>query len=139
MISLIPTLTHSDARNASVEHVVDHILHAADRIGFDHIGIGSDFDGMEIGVIGVEEVSKLPNLVSCMLSRNISRADIEKVLGKNIIRVFENVEKTCTDLNGEPVLEDKVKQLWNDDFRAWVREKYPDAERHHKYSEALGG
>lgn len=129
MISLIPPFTCSDPTVADVDNVVDHILHAAKKIGFNHIGLGSDYDGMLKAVNGVEDVSQWPNLVATMLSRGIKRKDVEKVIGLNIIRVLKDVEEVAKKARVWPVLEDEVKQLWNENFRAFVRNEYPDAER----------
>lgn len=133
MISLIPDLTKSDANQASVNDVVDHILYVAERIGFAHIGIGSDFDGMEKGVAGVEDASKFPNLVACMIHRGVTTSDIELIIGRNLIRVMESVEDTVKRLRDSTVLEDEVKQLWDERFRAWVRAKYPGAEKDNRH------
>ncbi|KAF2815499.1 uncharacterized protein BDZ99DRAFT_197355 [Mytilinidion resinicola] len=129
MISLIPPFTHKDGAAANVDHVVDHIVHVAERIGFDHIGLGSDFDGMTKAVNGVEDVSKWPNLVAKMLSRGIARENVEKVLGLNVVRVLNDIESVSRSSKDWPVLEDKVEQLWDEDFRAFVRKAYPNAER----------
>lgn len=131
MISLIPPFTHSDTAVADVDNVVDHILHAAEKIGFDHIGLGSDYDGMFKAVNGAEDVSQWPNLVAKMLSRGITKKDVEKVIGLNIIRVLKEVEEVARNAKGWPVLEDEVKQLWSENFRAFVRKEYPQAERDH--------
>ncbi|KAF2501662.1 hypothetical protein BU16DRAFT_477513 [Lophium mytilinum] len=129
MISLIPPFTHRDSAAANVDHVVDHILHVAERIGFDHIGLGSDYDGMTKAVNGVEDVSKWPNLVAKMLSRGIARDNVEKILGLNVIRVMKDIESVSRSSKDWPVLEDKVAQLWDEKFRAFVRNEYPNAER----------
>ncbi|KAJ2902512.1 renal dipeptidase family [Zalerion maritima] len=129
MVSFIPWLTHGDAEKANVDHVVDHILHVAHRIGFGHIGLGSDYDGMPKAVAGLEDVSKYPTVVARMLERGVPRVDVEKVMGLNVIRVLkevENVARVSSSLL--PVLEDGVKQLWNDDIRAFVRREYPSAQ-----------
>ncbi|KZF23919.1 hypothetical protein L228DRAFT_218164 [Xylona heveae TC161] len=130
MISFIPSLTHSDSKAATINHVVDHICHVANQIGYSHIGLGSDYDGMVCAVKGLEDVSKYPALVASMLARGIAREDIKKVLGFNIIRVLTDVENVSrAHKNKLPVLEDEVKQLWNDNLRAFVRQVYPNAER----------
>jgi membrane dipeptidase len=129
MISFCPAMTHAEAESASIDHVVDHILYVANRIGFEHIGLGSDYDGMERSVIGVEDVAKYPNIVAKMLERGIERSDVEKVIGLNVIRVMEDVEKVANATSRTlPVLQDEVKQLWVNEFRAWCREQYPNAE-----------
>jgi membrane dipeptidase len=127
MISFIPALTQAEASRADINHVVDHIEYVARRIGFDHIGIGTDFDGMERSVGGLEDVSKFPDLVALMLSRGINRGDVEKVIGHNVIRVLRDVERVAEERDAKlPVLEDKVEQLWDDNIRAYVRRVYPD-------------
>jgi membrane dipeptidase len=62
--------------------------------GIDHVGIGSDFDGVS-GYLpqGMEDVSKLPNITAELLKRGFSEADVKKVLGENILRVMGEVEK----------------------------------------------
>ncbi|CAG8328687.1 unnamed protein product [Penicillium salamii] len=92
MITFIPSLIYEDTQKSSVDHVVDHIIYAGDLIGYDHIGLGSDYDGMFSAVHGVEDVTKWHVLVSKMLERGISAPNIEKVLGLNIIRVLGKVE-----------------------------------------------
>ncbi|KAF2877967.1 membrane dipeptidase-domain-containing protein [Massariosphaeria phaeospora] len=129
MISLVPHLTHTNSSKANAHHVVDHMEHVADRIGFNHVGIGSDYDGMENGVVEVEDVSKLPNLVACMISRGMSEENVGKILGGNLIRVMEGVEVAAEQLRAESVLEDTVKPLWDEQFRDWVRSLYPNAEK----------
>lgn len=130
MITLIPSLIHEDAANANVDHVVDHIMYAGKLIGYDHIGLGSDLDGMFSAVQGIDDVSKWHNLVAKMLERGISRSNIEKVLGLNIIRVLEATELCASKLkNTSPTMEDSVKQLWKDNFRAMVEGVYPHAEK----------
>jgi len=130
MISFIPNLTHKDAAMADIDALIDHIVYVGKRIGYDHLGLGSDYDGMVKAVTGLEDVSKLPRLVARMRSRGISRQDVEKVIGLNVIRVLCAVEDVAKSLSGEPVLEDKVKQLWGPNMRDFVMREYPDAEPH---------
>ena len=110
MITFVKRFIHATPENADVDHVVDHMVHAANLIGWDHVGIGSDFDGMDGAPRGLEDVSKFPNLVARMLARGIAPVDVEKVLGLNIIRVLKGVEKTAERLRGSPVLEDVIRQ-----------------------------
>jgi membrane dipeptidase len=128
MISFVPSFSHNEAEKASLEHVVDHIEHAAAQIGYHHIGLGSDYDGMEKAVTGLEDVSKYPQLVLAMLNRGIARPDIEKIIGLNLIRVLSEVGAVAKSSREarKPALEDVVKQLWNDDIRAYVRSVYPE-------------
>ncbi|KAG6051595.1 hypothetical protein E4U39_000423 [Claviceps sp. Clav50 group G5] len=129
MISFIPWLTNKEPEKATVDNVVDHILHVGNRIGFDHLGLGSDFDGMPSHVQGLEDVSKYPNIVAAMLQRGISTENVEKIMGMNVIRVLREVEDVAASQKGLlPVLEDAVPQLWDDGIRAYVKKLYPHAE-----------
>ncbi|OKL56653.1 hypothetical protein UA08_08298 [Talaromyces atroroseus] len=130
MITFIPSLIHVDASKASIDHIVDHIMYVGGLIGYDHIGLGSDYDGMFSAVKGVEDVAQYPFLVAQMLERGIARSDIEKVLGHNVIRVLKDVEAQAMICKArDPVLQEGVKQLWNDNFRAMVEQTYPRAEK----------
>lgn len=79
---------------AELSDVLDHIDHVVSLVGVDHVGIGSDFDGVGDSLpTGLKDVSAYPNLVDGMLKRGYSNADIEKILGENLLRVWEAVEK----------------------------------------------
>jgi membrane dipeptidase len=69
--------------------LVDHIEHVAKVAGVDHTCLGSDFDGMPAFPVGLENVSKLPALTAALQARGFSAADIEKILGGNVLRVLE--------------------------------------------------
>jgi membrane dipeptidase len=74
------------------EKIVEHIDHAAKVAGVDHVGLGSDFDGATMP-LGMEDASKLPKLTDALLKKGYSEADILKILGGNILRVMEQVER----------------------------------------------
>ncbi len=79
---------------ADVEKVADHIDHVRALIGIDHIGLGSDFDGVGNTLpTGLKDVSQYPNLIYVLLKRGYSDADIEKICYKNVWRVWNEVEK----------------------------------------------
>ena len=79
---------------STLSQVLDHIDHVVELIGIDHVGIGSDFDGVGDSLpTGLKDVSTYPNLVQGMLDRGYSRKDIEKVLSGNLLRVWSEVEK----------------------------------------------
>jgi membrane dipeptidase len=80
----------------SWEKIVEHIDHAVKVAGVDHVGLGSDFDGATMP-IGMEDASKLPKLTTALMEKGYSAADVEKVLGGNILRVMEQVEKGAGD------------------------------------------
>ncbi len=81
---------------ASVEGVLDHIDHVVKLVGIDHVGIGSDYDGVGDSLpIGLKDVSTYPNLVQGLLDRGYSEQDIEKILGANVLRVWRKVEEVA--------------------------------------------
>ncbi len=73
--------------------LIDHIDHAVRIAGIDHVGLGSDFDGFRISLVGMEDCSKLPNITRALLARGYSEHDIRKILGENVLRVFRQVIK----------------------------------------------
>ncbi len=76
--------------------LLDHFEHAAKVAGVDHVGMGSDFDGVSDQLPqGMEDISKIPNLVGGLAERGFSDSDIEKILGANTLRVMREVEKTA--------------------------------------------
>lgn len=77
---------------ATIDEVADHIFHAAEVAGIDHVGIGSDFDGVPALPHGLETAAGLPDLTARLLERGMSEGDVEKVLGGNFLRVFDAVE-----------------------------------------------
>jgi membrane dipeptidase len=99
--------------NATLAHVVTHILHIGNRIGFDHVGLGSDFDGIPRTPEALDDVSKYPDLVAELLRRGVSDEDAAKVVGGNVLRVWKAVEDVSKQLKaqGEPVLEDDLPKL----------------------------
>ena len=76
---------------ATVEDVADHIDHAVKIAGIDHVGIGSDFDGIAATANGLEDVSKMPALVAVLLKRGYPEADLKKILAGNFLRVIREV------------------------------------------------
>jgi membrane dipeptidase len=69
--------------------VIDHIEHIARVAGADHVCIGSDFDGIPVGPVGLDDVSKLPFITRELLRRGFDAADIRKILGENVLRVLD--------------------------------------------------
>ena len=76
---------------ATVEDVADHIDHAVKIAGIDHVGIGSDFDGVSGPPNGLDDVSKMPALIEVLLERGYSDRDLKKILGGNTLRVIREV------------------------------------------------
>ena len=76
-----------------VEEIVDHIEHAISLAGIDHVGIGSDFDGIEVPPKGVEDISKTGLVFDEMRRRGYSETEIEKVSGQNLMDVYKRIIK----------------------------------------------
>ena len=84
---------------ATVEDVANHIDHIKNLVGINYIGIGSDFDGTGgLLPVGLDDVSKYPNLVYELLKRGYSDGDIQKILGGNLLRVWKQVEEISEKL-----------------------------------------
>jgi membrane dipeptidase len=78
---------------ATLAEVADHFDHVIELAGVDHVGLGSDFDGVGDSLpVGLKDVSQYPNLVAEFLRRGYSEADIAKILGGNLLRVWGEVE-----------------------------------------------
>jgi membrane dipeptidase len=82
---------------SDVERVADHIDHVVQIAGIDHVGIGSDYDGVGDSLpLGLKDVSTYPNLIAVLLRRGYSPEDIEKVCYKNVFRVWNKVIEVST-------------------------------------------
>jgi membrane dipeptidase len=79
--------------NATVATVVNHIDHIVKTAGIDHVGLGSDFDGVPLLPDGLEDVSKYPAITAELLKRGYSEEHIRKILGENLMRAFRQVEE----------------------------------------------
>jgi len=77
----------------TVSRIVDHIDHIVKLCGIDHVGIGSDFDGVQATTSDLSNVSELPNLTRELLRRGYSESDVDKILGGNMLRVMDEVQK----------------------------------------------
>jgi membrane dipeptidase len=76
-----------------VSRLVDHIDHIVKLVGVDHVGIGSDFDGVQSTLSDLTDVSELPNLTRELLRRGYSEQDVHKILGGNMLRVMDAAAK----------------------------------------------
>jgi membrane dipeptidase len=79
------------ANQATIEDVAAHIDHVAKLVGVDHVGIGSDWDGISRVPAGLEDVSKMPALTALLLQRGYSEKDVKQILGGNFLRVLRQV------------------------------------------------
>ena len=78
----------------SWQRIVDHIDHAVRVAGVDHVGLGSDFDGATMP-LGMEDASTLPLITDALLRKGYSEGDVLKILGGNLLRVMEQVERVA--------------------------------------------
>lgn len=92
-----PTKT---ADTSTMEMLMAHFERAIKVAGIDHVGIGSDFDGVDGKLpVGMEDVSKLPAITYELLKRGYSESDVKKVLGENLLRVMAQVEATSRKMH----------------------------------------
>ena len=88
---------------ATVEDVANHIDRAVELAGVDHGGLGSDYDGVGDSLpLGLKDASQYPNLVATLMERGYSDADISKILGGNLLRVWGEVEAFAADAGNPP-------------------------------------
>jgi len=102
----------------SAASVVDHIMHVGKTIGYSHVGIGSDFDGMLEGPPDLDDTSCFPILVEELLRRQVDEEDVKLVMGLNVIRVMEEVEavaRAAQDVDRTNVLCDVIASPWTDE------------------------
>jgi membrane dipeptidase len=83
---------------ATLIQVADHVDHIRQVAGIDHVGLGSDFDGIEDAPVGLEGVNRYPALLEELMRRGWTDADIAKVAGENMLRVMTAVEKAAQRL-----------------------------------------
>jgi membrane dipeptidase len=86
---------------ATLSDVADHIEHVRKIAGIDHVGIGSDLDGITETVVGLEDVSKFPMLIAELARRGWSDADLRKLAGENVLRAFKQAEVVSARLRKE--------------------------------------
>jgi membrane dipeptidase len=99
--------------NNTLAHVVRHIRHIGELIGYDHVGIGTDYDGIEKTPKGLEDVSKFPDLIAELLRQGISDEDAAKIAGGNLLRVWGEADKVAKELQKTTLpLEDDVQNQW---------------------------
>ena len=93
-----PYLDVSEEPRATIQDVADHIEHIRNVAGIDHVGIGSDFDGIPTYVSGLEDVSTYPTLFVELVRRGWSDDDLRKLAGRNLLRVMLEAESVTSRL-----------------------------------------
>jgi membrane dipeptidase len=91
-----------------LKSLIDHIDHIAKVAGVDHVGLGSDFDGVSGATPqGMDSAADLPKITQALLDRGYSEGDIHKILGGNLLRVFREVERVSQELQSHPAIVSK--------------------------------
>jgi membrane dipeptidase len=107
-------LVANPAPRATLEQVADHIDHLSGAAGVDHVGIGSDFDGITMVPIGLEDVSKYPALIAELLRRGYRDDEVARIAGGNLLRVMREVEAVSLELrSARPPSEAQIEELDN--------------------------
>jgi membrane dipeptidase len=103
--------------NNTLHHVVRHIRHIGELIGYDYVGIGTDYDGIESTPKGLEDVSKFPDLVAELLRQGISKKNVIKIIGGNVLRVWREADAVSDmmKLVRKP-LEEHIERGWSEDL-----------------------
>ncbi|EWC46237.1 hypothetical protein DRE_04408 [Drechslerella stenobrocha 248] len=106
-------VTQTGDGKATLADVADHVMHIAETIGWDHVGFGSDYDGIGATPVGLEDISKYPDLISELLRRGVADGDVKKATGKNVLRVWKATEAVAARLQREGIeeLEDAVPKM----------------------------
>lgn len=99
--------------NSTLHQVARHVKHIGDTIGYDHVGFGSDFDGIFETPKGLEDVSKYPDLVQELLKMGVADDDAAKLVGRNVLRVWRDVDAVSAQMQNEGVrpAEDNLGKL----------------------------
>jgi membrane dipeptidase len=102
----------NDPGKTPLSVLIDHIDHIAKVAGIDHVGIGSDFDGVPFTGLpeGMEDISKLPTITYELMKRGFSDASIKKVLGENLLRVMAAVERVAAEMQSSTATVSRPKK-----------------------------
>ncbi|XXH01866.1 hypothetical protein Hte_008228 [Hypoxylon texense] len=109
-------LRMKDPDQATIHDVVDHILHIAEVCGWECVGIGSDFSGTPYVPIGLEDVSKFPDLIQLLMERGATDEQIRLLAGDNILRVWSQIEQRAREIQAtgeKPVEEEYEGRQWH--------------------------
>jgi membrane dipeptidase len=89
----------------TIKDAADHIDHIVKRAGVDHVGIGSDFDGIEATLEGMDDIASYPALFTELARRGYGQADLEKIASRNMMRVMKAAESYADAHRGDPPIE----------------------------------
>ena len=104
--------------NSTLHQVARHVKYIGDMIGYDHVGLGSDFDGIFETPKGLGDVSKFPDLVRELLDMGVTDESVAKLVGRNVLRVWKDADAVSSEMHtkGELPVEDKLGKLQVQDF-----------------------
>ncbi|KAH6670418.1 membrane dipeptidase [Halenospora varia] len=117
MVTFVPEHVSVKRKDATMDMVLDHLFYIARRIGWDHVGLGSDFDGIASVIPGLEDVKCYPALMKAILDRGATKEQLQKCIGENIIRVWKDVAKVRDQMREGSVV--PVEDVW--EGRQWWR------------------
>ncbi|HSM61982.1 MAG TPA: dipeptidase [Longimicrobiales bacterium] len=100
MITFVPSFL-TDRDEATIADVADHIEHVVEVAGVEHVGIGSDFDGIDSTPVGLEDVSTYPALFAELAGRGWSEEDLAALAGENVLRAMREAEAVARRLQRE--------------------------------------
>lgn len=110
-------LNMKNPEEATIHDVVDHILHIAKIAGWECVGVGSDFSGTPAVPIGLEDVSKYPDLVALLLERGATEEQVRLFAGENLLRVWSNIDKVGQQIQAQG---DKPnEEVWEGRLENW--------------------
>lgn len=116
-------ITPDGSGKASIDDAVNHILHIVKVTGsYRHVGFGSDFDGIPLGPVGLEDVSKYPDLIFKLMAKGASDEDIKGIMGLNVMRVWKANEVVLAELQKDMGAKGIVEDNWAD--RVWKFNEY---------------
>ena len=78
-----------------LSNLIDHIDYIVRLVGVDYVGISSDFGGYPVNIKGIENAGEYQNIAQALLKRGYSREDVGKIMGENLLRLFEKVVSTA--------------------------------------------
>lgn len=118
MVLFLNRFLHKNPEQASIHDVADHIFHIAKICGWDCVGVGADFFGMDNVPIGLEDVSKYPSLFEILMQRGATDEQVRLLAGENILRVWADVEKRAKELQAteKPIEEEYEGRQWHKGF-----------------------
>lgn len=96
--------TKTDMEHATLRKVADHIRHIGGLVGVEHVGLGSDFDGIPTVPRSLEDASKFRDLIAQLLRRDVSHEDAAKVAERNLLRVRKQLDEVILQVQAEGAL-----------------------------------